>query len=146
MARLDDWIRANVGTDEVLCLENPFLVNYSTERPAVIIPAGIAPGSFPGFLAAYRVRYFVANRDYTKLSRQEIDRLEKAVRAAGATKVAECGTYRVYRLEGRAGSLSTFFPHSARSASRCPSGSKSRRAPGKVAGVHPCPQNTLLYL
>ncbi len=98
LATLVDWIRGNTSANDVLCLENPFLINYYTERPGVIIPAGIGPEHLTRFLEHYEVRYLISNRIYTKMTPEAVDLLEKALRDAGDQRAAECGTYRVFRL------------------------------------------------
>ena len=100
MAGLAAWIRANVADDDVLCLENPFLVNYLTGRAALILPEQIRPGEFIRFLSEYNVRYWVNNTVDTKRPVALLDALRQAALAAGFTEVARCGTYEVWRVPG----------------------------------------------
>ncbi len=90
------WIRSNVDATEVLCLENPFLINYETGRNAVVLPEQISPNDFQKFLTEYRVKYWVQNVSYTKRDPGRLKELEHAVQDAGATEVVQCGTYRIW--------------------------------------------------
>ncbi len=98
MAGLAAWIRANVGDDDVLCLENPFLVNYLTGRAALVLPEQTHPGEFIRFLSEYNVRYWVNNTVDTKRPVALLDALRQAAFTAGFTEVAHCGTYEVWRV------------------------------------------------
>jgi len=96
--RLAAWVRSNVGERNVLCLENPFLINYETGRAAVMLPEQIAPHDFVEFLAEYGVTYWVQNTVHTKRDPHQLAELQRAVERAGATEVGRCGTYQIWRI------------------------------------------------
>ncbi len=98
LPRLAGWIRDYVGRDDVLCLENPFLINFLTGRPAVLLPEEIQPAEFLRFLRHYRVRYWVNNRVFTRYRRETLADLETSVRESGAREVARCGSYQVWQF------------------------------------------------
>jgi len=98
LPELADWIRTNVRADEVLCLENPFLVNFQTGRLTLLLPEQTKPAEFARLLRCYRVRYWVNNTVFTKYRRETLMDLEGAARAAGALEVTRCGTYQVWRI------------------------------------------------
>ncbi len=98
MASLANWVRSNVGQDEILCLENPFLLNFQTGGPALLLPVQIRPDEFVRFLEYYKVRFWVNNEVFTKYPREGLAALANAVRQAGARRVAQCGTYQVWRM------------------------------------------------
>src|SRR5262249_35648968 len=60
------WIEAHTAPTDVLAAENPFLLNYLTRRPAVVLPERIEPARFAEFLRDYGVRYWVSNAEHTK--------------------------------------------------------------------------------
>ncbi len=90
------WIRGNAGKDDVFCLENPFLANYFTGRPAVVLPERIPARDFARFLSIYRVRYWANNSTYTKWPRERLKGLEEAIRSAGGRQLTRCGTYEIW--------------------------------------------------
>jgi hypothetical protein len=96
IGKLASWIQASIPEGEVLCLENPFLINYLTGRPTIVLPEQIQPHEFAKFLNYYNVRYWVNNTNYTKRRAEDLERLEQLLIAAGARETARCGTYRVY--------------------------------------------------
>ena len=96
--KLVAWLRSNVGKNDVLCLENPFLINYETGRPAVVLPEQIAPDDFAKFLAEYGVTCWAQNT--TTPSAMHINWKTCSARSntRGAIEVGRCGTYHVWRL------------------------------------------------
>jgi hypothetical protein len=93
------WIRSHVGENEVICSENPFLINYQTGRAAVLLPEQLGPGDFSRFLAYYRVNYWISNETYTKRFPGQDQALEPAARAYGMNEAARCGTYVVWKKQ-----------------------------------------------
>jgi hypothetical protein len=96
--KLVAWVRSNVGKHDVLCLENPFLINYETGRPAIVLPEQISPEDFTKFLAECGVSYWAQNSVYTKRDPHRLEDLQRVIQRAGATEVGRCGTYHVWRL------------------------------------------------
>jgi hypothetical protein len=99
MAALADWISKNTGPDEVICLENPFLANYLTGRPALLLPEHMSAANFPVFLNTYKVRYWINNSIYTKRSPERLAELRQAVRNAGAQEAGHSGSYEIWRID-----------------------------------------------
>ncbi len=99
LPELESWIDQNVGRDQVLCLENPFLVNFQTRRLTLLLPEQIRPEEFPAFLSYYRVSYWVNNTVFTKYQPRSLADLEKKIRETGAREAARCGTYHVWRVK-----------------------------------------------
>ncbi len=97
------WVRANVAEEEVVCLENPFLLNYLTGRPTVVLPERIDPERFGDFLSSFRVAYWVNNTVYTKRAPETLRGLEAAAGSGGAEPAGECGTYRIWRIPPNTG-------------------------------------------
>lgn len=95
---LASWVRNNIALKEVICAENPFLVNYLTRRPAIVVPQGVRPEEFRNFLSFYGVRYWVNNTIFTKRSVEELERLESVVAGFGGTELARCGSYRIWKI------------------------------------------------
>jgi hypothetical protein len=95
---LANWIGSHLGRDEVICAENPFLLNYLARRSTVLLPEQVRPELFVKFLKDYRVNYWVTNLVYTKRAAGQLRELETAVQAAGAREVGAPGTYRVWKL------------------------------------------------
>ncbi|HYK87293.1 MAG TPA: hypothetical protein VE398_00890 [Acidobacteriota bacterium] len=98
LAQLADWIRSNVGPNEVTCLENPFLVNYQTGRLTLLLPERTKREEFLKFLRYYSVRYWVNNKVLTKYRPADLAGLERVVQESGAREVARCGTFQVWRI------------------------------------------------
>jgi hypothetical protein len=98
ISALTDWIRQNTADRDVLCLENPFLVNYATRRPAVVLPEQLRADEFFRFLSEYNVSYWIENSVDTKRPADGQEALRQSVSAAGGTEIARIGTYRVWRL------------------------------------------------
>ena len=96
IGKLATWIKANLSEGEVLCLENPFLLNYLTGRPTIMLPERMQPDEFAKFLSYYKVRYWVSNTTYTKRPAEELQRLEQSLINAGALEMGRCGSYRLY--------------------------------------------------
>jgi hypothetical protein len=115
LPRLTDWIRTNVGAQDVLCLENPFLVNYETQRPAIVLPEQLAPGRFLEFLHAYGVRYWINNSTFTKRRLKDLASLRRAIESSGAALTARCGTYEVWAVPA---SMATVKPPPRRAEAR----------------------------
>lgn len=92
------WVGNNVAADEILCLENPFLLNYRTGRLTLVLPEQIRESEFMSFLGYYKVRYWVNNALYSKRAPESLKKLEQTVRAAGARAIATCGSYRIWQL------------------------------------------------
>jgi hypothetical protein len=95
---LTNWVGSHLGRDEVICAENPFLLNYLGRRSTVLLPEQVRPELFVKFLKDYRVSYWVTNLVYTKRPAGWLRELETAVQAAGAREVGAPGTYRVWKL------------------------------------------------
>lgn len=100
MQSLAHWIRANTGKDEILCLENPFLTNYLTGRPSLLLPDRLNPAEFPDFLRSFQVRYWVNNPVYTKQPAKLLTELRLAAENSGARQTARCGTYEIWSITG----------------------------------------------
>ncbi len=96
--RLVAWARNNVAENAVVCLENPFLLNYRTGSLTLVLPEQIRESEFLSFLGYYGVRYWVNNSIYTKRLPALLNRLEQTVQAAGARNVANIGTYRIWQI------------------------------------------------
>ncbi len=96
--RLAAWVSNNVTENEVVCLENPFLLNYRTGRLTLILPEQIRESEFLNFLGYYRVRYWVNNSVYTKRPPELLNKLEQTVQVGGAPNVANVGTYHIWLI------------------------------------------------
>jgi hypothetical protein len=95
---LANWVESHLGKHEVICAENPFLLNYLTGHSTVLLPEHVRPEGFARFLKDYRVSYWVTNLVYTKRPAGQLQELEAAVKTAGAHEVGAAGTYRVWKL------------------------------------------------
>jgi hypothetical protein len=100
MEALAVWIRTNTGKDEIFCLENPYLANYLTGRPTLLLPEKMPAAEFLSLLKYYRVDYWVNNPVYTNRSPKLLGELRETVRNAGAQQIGRCGTYEVWRTSG----------------------------------------------
>jgi hypothetical protein len=100
LEQLAAWIHSNVRHDEVVCAENPFLINFFTESLALVQPEQIPASDFPGFLQNCNVRYWICNRVHTKWPQARLDALRAAARRAGWQQAARCGTYEIWKLPG----------------------------------------------
>jgi len=100
MEALAVWIRTNTGKDEIFCLENPYLANYLTGRPTLLLPEKMPAAEFLSLLKYYRVDYWVNNPVYTNRSPKLLGELRETVRNAGAQQIGRCGTYEVWRISG----------------------------------------------
>jgi hypothetical protein len=95
---LADWIRANTDRNEIFCFENPFLANYLTGRPSLLLPENVIPADFLPLLKSYKVRYWVNNPVYTNRTTRLLRELREIVRNKGAKQIAQCGTYEVWLI------------------------------------------------
>ena len=98
MEALAGWIRTNAGKGDIFCLENPFLVNYLTGRPTLLLPENMPAAEFLPILKYYRVRYWVNNPVYTNRPPGLLKELREAVQNAGAQQIDQCGTYEIWRI------------------------------------------------
>jgi hypothetical protein len=95
---LADWVRRHLGGDDVICAENPFLLNYLTARSAVLLPEQVQPEGLRRFMKDYGVSYVAINPVFTKRDPQRLLASERALEAAGASEAGVAGTYRVWKL------------------------------------------------
>jgi hypothetical protein len=98
VALLAEWILNNTDKDAIICVENPFLLNYLTGRPALLIPERMAVADFLPLLSSYRVRYWVNNPVYTNRGEPLLSNLRREVQNAGVRRIACCGTYEVWLI------------------------------------------------
>ncbi len=96
--QLAGWIEQNVSRGDVVCLENPFLLNYLTRRSCLLLPVGVQPDEFITFLRHYGVRFWINNQTFSQRPAEELECLAAVVADDGATLVRHCGSYQVWEL------------------------------------------------
>ena len=98
MEALAGWIGTHTQKDEIFCLENPYLVNYLTGRPTLLLPEKMPAAEFLPLLKYYKVHYWVSNAVYTNRSPRLLKELCEAAQNAGAQRIDRCGTYEIWRI------------------------------------------------